>query len=220
MKVTRAVQCRVVHTQVTSANRSDSVKRLRQIEDAERASPPTGRVKASAPRTARSTSSQRTGRKGSLRTREKSGSSGGSPIARNVINEEKEMYEEEEHEARRRGEDVDRLRRARNEWKENYDELIAGWTDEEHIEEEHEISRKEADKVTIRNWPKIHELEFWKCQVLSNIVAASGDLDHEAWIAFIAPAFRVSPDIDGVLPSSGDSRFTSIDVKLASALMA
>ena len=221
MKVTRAVQCRIVQTQVTSANRSDSIKRLRQIEDAERESPSTGRVKASAPRTAGSTSSQRIGRNGSLRrTPEKSRSSGGSPIARNVINEEREMYEEEEREARRRGEDVDRLRRARNDWRENYDELNAGWTDEEHIEEEHEISRKEADKVTIRNRPKIHELEFWKSQVSSNIVAASGDFDHAAWIAWIAPAFKVFPDINGVLPSSGDSRFTSINVKLASALIA
>lgn len=50
MKVTKAVQCRIVQTQVTSANRSDSMKRLRQIEDAERESPSTGRVKASAPR--------------------------------------------------------------------------------------------------------------------------------------------------------------------------
>lgn len=112
------------------------------------------------------------------------------------------MYEEEEREARRRVEDVDRLRRARHEWRENYDELNAGWTDEEHIEEEYEISRKEADKVTIRNRPKIHELEFWKSQVSSNIVAASGDLDHAAWIAWIAPAFKVFPDIDGVLPGS------------------
>lgn len=30
----------------------------------------------------------------------------------------------------------------------------------------------------------------------------------------------MSPDIDGVLATSGDSRFNSIDVKLASALMA
>ena len=125
--------------------------------------------------------------------------------------EERKLCEEEEHEARLKGEDVDRLRRERNEWRDYYDELIAGWTEEEHTEEEREsrstvsestasvighgtpkISRKEADKITVPNWPKIHELEFWKSQVTSNIVAASGDLDHEAWIAWIAPTFKVS----------------------------
>ena len=81
------------------------------------------------------------------------------------------------------------------------------------------ITRKEADKVIIPNWPKIHELEFWKSQVTSNIVAASGDLDHDAWTAWIAPTFAMSPDIDGSLSNSGDIRFYSIDVKLASSLM-
>lgn len=74
--------------------------------------------------------------------------------------------------------------------------------------------------MTIPNWPKIHELQFWKSQVTSNIVAASGDLDHDAWIAWIAPTFKIPPDIDGVLANSGDSRFNPVDVKLASALMA
>ena len=82
------------------------------------------------------------------------------------------------------------------------------------------ISRKEADKVVIPNWPKIHELEYWKSQVTSNIVAACGDLDHDAWVKWIAPSFRQLPDIDGDLAKSGDQRYNSIDVKLASALMA
>ncbi len=82
------------------------------------------------------------------------------------------------------------------------------------------ITRKEADKVVIPTWSKIHELEFWKSQVTSNIVAASGDLDHDAWTAWIAPKFAMSPGIDGSLSNSGDIRFNSIDVKLASSLMA
>ena len=102
--------------------------------------------------------------------------------------------------------------------------MITGWTEEEHVEQEHEarstisesaasaighstpkISRKDADKIIIPNSPKIHALEFWKSQVTSNIVAASGDLDHEAWIAWIAPTFHISPGIDGVLANSGDT---------------
>ena len=45
--------------------------------------------------------------------------------------------------------------------------------------------------VIVPNWPKIHELEFWKSQVTLSIViaAASGDLDHDAWTAWIAPTF-------------------------------
>lgn len=154
---------------------------------------------------------------------------------------EKKLYEDEEQHARRMGEENERLRRERNEWRDYYDALFAEWgeEDEHNEDEEHEvrstiseaavsaaayssskISRKEADKITIPNWPKIHELEFWKSQVTSNIVAASGDLDHEAWIAWIAPTFRMSPDIDGILSNSGDTRFNSVDVKLASAQMA
>ena len=82
------------------------------------------------------------------------------------------------------------------------------------------ISRKEADKVVVPNWPRIHELEFWKSQVTANIVAASGDLDHDAWTSWIAPTFKISPDIEGDLAGSGDVRYNSVDVKLASALMA
>ena len=147
----------------------------------------------------------------------------------------------EEDESRRRGENVERLRQSRNEWREWYDEAMT-WDPEveaENAEERLEtrteesvagstgsdgvklkITRKEADKVVIPNWPKIHELEFWKSQVTSNIVAVSGDLDHDAWTAWIAPTFAPSPDIDGSLSNSGDIRFNSIDVKLASSLMA
>lgn len=156
------------------------------------------------------------------------------------MKEERDMYRDEK-EAYLRQEDVIRLRRERNEWKEYYDNLLAEWTYGDHgygEEEAHEtrsetseatasfidsgkpkISRKEADKIIVPNWPKIHELEFWKSQVTSNIVAACGDLDHDAWINWIAATFRQSPDIDGVLAHSGDPRFNSIDVKLASALM-
>ena len=150
----------------------------------------------------------------------------------------------EERESRRLNEDVERLRNARNEWREWYDQAT-NWYPEEEAEQEAElaeerletrteesvagslgsegirlkITRKEADKIVIPNWPKIHELEFWKSQVTSSIVAASGDLEHDAWTAWIAPTFAQSPDIDGALSNSGDLRFNSIDVKLASSLM-
>ena len=135
-------------------------------------------------------------------------------------------------ESRRLNEDVERLRNARNEWREWYDQAT-NWYPEEEAEHEAElaeerletrteesvagslgsegirlkITRKEADKIVIPNWPKIHELEFWKSQVTSSIVAASGDLEHDAWTAWIAPTFAQSPDIDGALSNSGDIRF-------------
>ena len=74
------------------------------------------------------------------------------------------------------------------------------------------ISRKEADNVVVPNLPRIHELEFWKSQVTATIVAASGDLDHDAWVAWIAPTFQPSPHVDGAV-------FNSMDIKLASSLM-
>lgn len=135
------------------------------------------------------------------------------------MREEQKLFEEEEREARRKQEDVDRLRRERNERRDYYDGLFATWEESghEYEEEAHEtgsetseatasykdsskskISRKEADKISIPNWPRIHEFEFWNSQVTSNIVAASRDLDHDAWTACITPAFKMSPDIDGV----------------------
>ena len=49
---------------------------------------------------------------------------------RDKMNEEKFRYWSEEKEARRRQEDIDRLRSDRNEWREHYDELLAQWTSE------------------------------------------------------------------------------------------
>ena len=96
--------------------------------------------------------------------------------ARSELLSMKRECREEEDEARRRGEDVDRLGKDRNEWKEYYDEVTA-WGDEEN-EHAHDsksegsvvsgsvpdpfrckISRKKADKIIVPNWPKVHELE-------------------------------------------------------------
>lgn len=69
-------------SQVTSTNRSESVKRQRpQIEDAERESRPVGRDRGSSSRHPRSTSAPKTGRTRAVRrTHDKSKSSGGSPM--------------------------------------------------------------------------------------------------------------------------------------------
>ena len=54
------------------------------------------------------------------------------------------------------------------------------------------ISRTGADKVVVPNWPKIHELEFWKSQVTSNIVAASS-IDIIPSVAFHVHHYRPLP---------------------------
>ena len=45
------------------------------------------------------------------------------------LSEERNMYREEEREARLNQEDVIRLRRERDEWREYYDEIVAAWTE-------------------------------------------------------------------------------------------
>ena len=46
--------------------------------------------------------------------------------------QEEKLYAEEEREARHRNEDVDRLRKDRNEWREQYDSLVAEWAEYGH----------------------------------------------------------------------------------------
>ena len=85
-------------SQVTSTNRSESVKRQRpQIEDTEPESRPGGREEGSLSRQKRSTSAPKPGRTGAVRrTREKSKSSGGSP------NDRRKMATADELEAKLR----------------------------------------------------------------------------------------------------------------------
>ena len=94
---------------VTSTHRSESDRRSRpQIEDAERDSRPVGRVRVSPSRTARSTSSQRIERrKHTIRTHEKSRSSGGSPGERRVPSTADEDLERLISEMRSQGEQLE-----------------------------------------------------------------------------------------------------------------
>ena len=137
--------------------------------------------------------------------------------------------------------ETDRLRDDRNEHKaysqQLYEEL---WASEDYgkrekgetaAEETHEsnkadasdskprISRREADKVIVPPWPKSHDLDGWKSQLLSNILSACADADQEAWISWMGDAYKMHPDIPA-LGDSGGSRFATIDIKLANALNA
>ena len=155
--------------------------------------------------------------------------------AKENLREENKMYQEEESEMRRKSEDVDRLRRARNEWREYYDELTPGVRKNMTMENTratlnpNPVSQPPLPHTsTGQKYPgkKQKKLMFrigreyinWNFGNPSYVVAA-GDLDHDAWRSWIAPTFALNPDIDidGVLASSGDLRFNSIDV--ASGLM-
>ena len=102
-------------SQVTSAQRSDSVKRQRPaIEDAERESRPVGRERGSSTRNPRSISAPRTGRNPSVRrTHGKAKSSGGSPLdKRGKLNADEELdarIREMEDQDVRRMEQIQRL---------------------------------------------------------------------------------------------------------------
>ena len=79
------------------------------------------------------------------------------------------------------------------------------------------ISRKEDEKINIPAWPKIHDLEVWKSQVVAAVVTASGDEKQEDWIQWLSDAFR-SPYDPFLLETSGEARFASIDAKLGITL--
>ncbi len=134
--------------------------------------------------------------------------------------------------------ETDRLRGGRDEYwaysQELYEELWENENgnqqrNEENTEETEEsakagssesksrISRREADKVIVPPWPKSHDLEGWKSQLISNVLSACADTDQEAWICWLGEAFRMNPDVTA-LGDSGGPRFTTIDVKLANAL--
>ena len=100
--------------------------------------------------------------------------------------EEDEEDEEEEEE-----EDDNRTRRRRRRSRD----------DREVKNERPRISRKEAERVSIPAWPKIHQLDNWKMQLLMNVLSACADPDTDA-------------DLN-MLTDSGGDRFATIDIKMA-----
>ena len=81
------------------------------------------------------------------------------------------------------------------------------------------ISRREFDKVIVPPFPKVTHLDSWMSHCIANVLGACADPNHEEWIAWLNPAFRPNPDIDG-LNDSGHLKFKSIDIKLGIAMTA
>ena len=76
------------------------------------------------------------------------------------------------------------------------------------------ISRKEAERVSIPTWPKIHQLDNWKMQLLMNVLSACADPDTDAWTKWLEQALGLNPDLN-LLSDSGGDRFATIDIKMA-----
>ena len=113
--------------------------------------------------------------------------------------EEDEEDEEEEEE-----EDDNRTRRRRRRSRD----------DRETKNERPRISRKEAERVSIPAWPKIHQLDNWKMQLLMNVLSACADPDTDAWTNWLEQALGLNPDLN-MLSDSGGDRFATIDIKMA-----
>ena len=76
-------------------------------------------------------------------------------------------------------------------------------------------SRREADKVVVPPWPKSHDSDGWKSQLLSNVLSAGADTSRRHGFHGWEKHLRCTPIFD-----SDGPRFTTIDVKLANALNA
>ena len=119
-------------------------------------------------------------------------------------NDEDEDDDDEEDEEDEEEEDDDRARRGRRRLR-----------DDRQIKNERpRISRKEAERVSIPAWPKIHQLDNLKMQLLMNVLSACADPDTDAWTKWLEQALGLNPDLN-LLSDSGGDRFATIDIKMA-----
>lgn len=79
------------------------------------------------------------------------------------------------------------------------------------------VTRKEADKIEIRDWPKMNDINVWKSSVVQAVYAASADDNLQKWSDWLKPALERMPDMN-LLSSSGGKEFQAIDAKLSIAL--
>ena len=130
---------------------------------------------------------------------------GGGPPDDPPDDEDEDDDDEEDEEDEEEGEEEDdRARRRRKRSRDN----------REIRNDRPRISRKEAERVSIPAWPKIHQLDTWKMQLLMNVLSACADPDTDAWTKWLEQALGLNPDLD-LLSDSGGDRFATIDIKMA-----
>ena len=133
------------------------------------------------------------------------GGGGGSPDdPPDDEDEDDDDEEDEEDEEEEEEEDDNRTRRRRRRSRD----------DREIKSERPRISRKEAERVSIPAWPKIHQLDNWKMQLLMNVLSACADPDTDTWTKWLEQALGLNPDLN-LLSDSGGDRFATIDIKMA-----
>ena len=111
---------------------------------------------------------------------------------------------DEEDEEEEEEEDDDRTRRRRRRSRD----------DREIKNDRPRILIKEAERVSIPAWPRIHQLDNWKMQLLMNVLSACADPDTDTWTKWLEQALGLNPDLN-MLSDSGGDRFATIDIKMA-----
>ena len=99
--------------------------------------------------------------------------------------------------------DAQRLREDRNKYCDKYDDernkaesatasVHGAATGTTSTSSTSKISMKEHENIVIPTWPKIHDLEVWKSQVVAAIITASGDERQDDWVNWLSDAFQSS----------------------------
>ena len=129
---------------------------------------------------------------------------GGGPPDVPPDDEDEDDDDDEDEEDEEEEEEDNRARRGRRRLRD----------DRETKNERPRISRKEAERVSIPNWPKIQQIDNWKMQLLMNVLSACADPDTDTWTRWLAQALGLNPDLNALNDSGGD-RFATIDIKMA-----
>eukprot|EP00435_Cladocopium_sp_Y103_P025293 s1635_g6.t1 len=108
--------------------------------------------------------------------------------------------------------EADAFERLRNEYNKSVQDLKD--LEKENEKSKAKISRREAEKINILDWPRVDAVESWKSDVIHAVCIASGDDDHDEWKAWLAPCFADTPDLV-LLGQQSEKKFQSIDAKLA-----
>eukprot|EP00435_Cladocopium_sp_Y103_P017039 s4605_g4.t1 len=111
--------------------------------------------------------------------------------------------------------EADAFERLRNEYNKNVQDLKD--MEKENEKSRSKISRREAEKITVQDWPRVDGVESWKSEVIHEVCIASGDDDHDEWKTWLAPCFADTPDLV-LLGRQSEKKFQSIDAKLAHGL--
>ena len=70
--------------------------------------------------------------------------------------------------------------------------------------------RKDAERVFIPAWPKIHQLDSWKMQLLMNVLSACADPDTDAWTKWLEQALGLNPDLNMLKDSAPPGRHAGL----------